>query len=464
MKRLTIPAIILVSIALIVLAGWLGYSSVGTSGPSLQLPLAAASPTASAPTRTVAVTRGDVRQILTVPGDVTAARQQQMGFSTGGRLVEMAVRTGDTSTQGQTLARLDTAPLELAVAQAQVDMDIKQAALDKLKAGPSAADLAAANAAIKDAQTAVQNAQFNLSVVQNSDTVAKNPRERGYEAAWYETNYGEMINKFNAGKIDKTRLDLEYNNLLAAKERYATAQTQAALTLNQANQQITNAQETLRKQQESLATLKAGASATDIKQAETSALAADLALKKAQADLAGATLVAPFNGRVLNATALVGDSVAANAAIITLADLTRLEVQTTVGQEDIAQVQPGQSATVTFDARAGETFTGKVSRMTPTKASTSGAVTYQVFVALDKAPAGLLPGMTADADIIVAERKNVLTLPRRSIRARANATISLQVVQGGQTATRNVRIGLVGDLNVEILSGLQEGDQVVSAQ
>ncbi|MBI4787360.1 MAG: efflux RND transporter periplasmic adaptor subunit [Chloroflexi bacterium] len=464
MKRLTIPALILSSIALIALAGWLGYSTASTSGPTLPLPLAAASPTPNAPTRTVAVTRGDVRQALTVPGDVIAARQQQMGFTAGGRIVEITVRTGDTTTQGQTLARLDTAPLQLAVAQAQVEFDIKQAALDKLRAGPSATDLAAANAAIRDAQTALQNAQFNLTVVQNSDTVAKNPRERGYEAAWYETNYGEMLNKFNGGKIDKTRLDLEYNNLLTAKERYATAQTQAAIAMNQANQQISNAQETLRKAQESLATLKAGASATDIKQAETSALAAELALKKAQNDLAGATLVAPFNGRVLNATALVGDNVSANAAVITLADLTRLEVQTTVGQEDIAQVQPGQSATVTFDARAGETFAGKVSRMTPTKAGTSGAVTYQVFVALDKAPVGLLPGMTADADIIVAERKGVLTLPRRSIRARANATISLQVVQGEQTVTRNVRIGLVGDLNVEILSGLQEGDQVVSTQ
>jgi macrolide-specific efflux system membrane fusion protein len=72
--------------------------------------------------------------------------------------------------------------------------------------------------------------------------------------------------------------------------------------------------------------------------------------------------------------------------------------------------------------------------------------------------------MTADADIIVAERKNVLTLPRRSIRATANATINLSVVQNGQVVSRSVKIGLVGDLNAEILSGLQEGDQVVTTQ
>jgi hypothetical protein len=85
-------------------------------------------------------------------------------------------------------------------------------------------------------------------------------------------------------------------------------------------------------------------------------------------------------------------------------------------------------------------------------------------VTLDQPPPGLLPGMTADADIIVVERKDVLTLPRRSIRARADATIPLPVLQAGQTITRSVKIGLVGDLNVEVLSGLQEGDQVVSTQ
>jgi multidrug efflux pump subunit AcrA (membrane-fusion protein) len=147
-----------------------------------------------------------------------------------------------------------------------------------------------------------------------------------------------------------------------------------------------------------------------------------------------------------------------------MADLSKLEVQTSIGQQDVVAVQAGQPASITFDARPGETFTGKVSRVVPKKASTSGAVTYTVFVSVDKAPAGLLPGMTADADIIVAERKNVLTLPRRSIRATANATINLSVVQNGRTVSRSVKIGLIGDLNVEILSGLQEGEQVVTTQ
>ncbi len=466
-KRTAIPLGILVSLALIVLSGWLGYQSIngpGLSGPSLSLPLASASPTSSAPTRTVTVTRGDVRQVLTVPGTVSPARQQSLGFSGAGRVAEVRVRAGDTITQGQMLARQDTETLSLAVSQAQANVASKQAALDKLKAGPSASDLTAANAAVKDAQVGLQNAQLSLSVTQSSSTVGQTVRDRQYEAAWYEANYGESLQKYQAGRIDKDRLDQDYNNLMTAKDRLAAAQANATLSMSQANQQVVNAQEALRKAQTALADLKAGASDADLKTAEASLQSAQLDLKQAEVNLSGSTLIAPFNGKVLSVTSLAGDLVSANTDVMTIADLTQLEVQTTVGQEDVTAVKTDQVASLTFDARPGETYNGKVSRIVPTRASTSGAVNYNVFVSLDKAPEGLLPGMTADADIVVADRKGVLTLPRRNIRARANATIQLQVVQGGRATTRNVGIGLVGDLNVEILSGLQEGDVVVAAQ
>jgi RND family efflux transporter MFP subunit len=334
-KRYILPIGILASLALIALSGWLGYESVNWSLPS------AARPTPAAQVKTVQVTRGDVRQLLTAPGQITPANTQSLSFSAGGRLIELDVRAGDQVSQGKTIALLDPEPLKLALAQAQADWQVKQDALTSLK--------------------------------QNSYP--------------------------NSG---------------------------------------------------------------DLKQAQAAALAADYALKNAQAGLTGATMIAPFAGRILTVNANLGDQVSANAAVVSMADLTKLEIQTTVGQADVILVQPGQTASIMLDARPGETFSGKVDRIVPQRASTSGAVTYNVFVTLDQPPPGLLPGMTADADIIVEERTGVLTLPRRSIRAKANATIPLPVLQAGETITRNVKIGLVGDLNVEILSGLQEGERVVT--
>lgn len=343
MKRFGIPLGILTSLVLIALSGVLGYLSVNSSF-ALPTSLPAIQPTTPTPqVRTTRVTRGDVRQVLTVPGEVVAVLTQQLSFSAGGRLIELNVRAGDQVTQGKVLASIDPEPLKLALAQAQLDYQVKLDTLNKLK----------------------------LSSPPNS---------------------------------------------------------------------------------------------TEVKQAEINLQSATSALKKAQADLTNATMLAPFSGRVLSVSGKVGDSVSANSTVIELADLSQIEVQTSIGQQDVTAVQAGQSATITFDARPGETFTGKVNRVVPKRASTSGAVTYTVFVSVDKPPPGLLPGMTADADIIVAERKNVLTLPRRSIRASANATINLSVLRNGQIVNQSVKIGLVGDLNVEIVSGLQEGDQVVTTQ
>lgn len=334
-KRYIFPIGILVSLGLIALSAWLGYSTANVSLPT------AAQATPSAQVKTVQVTRGEVRQLLTVPGQITAAKTEQLGFSAGGRLLEVNVRAGDQVTRGKTIAVLDSEPLKLALAQAQADWQVKQDALTTLK----------------------KNSYPNSS---------------------------------------------------------------------------------------------------DLLQAEANALSSDYVLKKAKSDLAGAIMLAPSDGRILTVSANAGDQVSADATIVEMADLTQLEIQTTVGQADVVQVQPGQAASITLDAVPGKTFTGKVDRVVPQKASTSGAVTYNVMLTLDQPPAGLLPGMTADADIIVEDRTNVLTLPRRSIRARANATIPLPVLQAGETITRNVKIGLVGDLNVEVLDGLQEGERVVT--
>ena len=107
MKRFLIPIGIIASIALIVLSGVLGYFSVNSSfAIPVSLPLVQqATPTPQV--RTTRVTQGDVRQVLTVPGEVVPANTQQLAFSASGRLVELNVRVGDEVTQGKVLAILD---------------------------------------------------------------------------------------------------------------------------------------------------------------------------------------------------------------------------------------------------------------------------------------------------------------------------------------------------------------------
>ncbi|MEI4896929.1 efflux RND transporter periplasmic adaptor subunit, partial [Klebsiella pneumoniae] len=74
-------------------------------------------------------------------------------------------------------------------------------------------------------------------------------------------------------------------------------------------------------------------------------------------------MLAPFSGRILSISSTITNTVSANSTIIEMADLSQIQVQTTIGQQDVVSVKAGQSAAITFDARPGETFTGKLDRV-----------------------------------------------------------------------------------------------------
>jgi multidrug efflux pump subunit AcrA (membrane-fusion protein) len=144
-----------------------------------------------------------------------------------------------------------------------------------------------------------------------------------------------------------------------------------------------------------------------------------------------------------------------------LADPNALAVQSTVIEEDMALVQPGQEVNLFFDAQPDITLTGHVKRIVPQRDATSDRTAYPIVIILDQAHAGLLPGMTVDASIMVAQKAKVLRLPRSIVHAGPNNQATVQVWRNGQAVNRTVQVGLRGDLYVEIVSGVAEGDQVV---
>jgi len=147
-----------------------------------------------------------------------------------------------------------------------------------------------------------------------------------------------------------------------------------------------------------------------------------------------------------------------------MADLTQLEIEASVGQEDVTSVQNRASGRNHIRRGARQDVSRQGSACCADEGQQFGRGHLHRLHLGRSGAGGLLPGMTADADIIVSQRQNVLTLPRRSIRATANGSVPVTILQRGQAVSRTVEIGVVGDLNVEIVSGLQEGDQVVTTQ
>ncbi len=178
-----------------------------------------------------------------------------------------------------------------------------------------------------------------------------------------------------------------------------------------------------------------------------------------------------------------GQSVSAGTVAMTLANPQDLQVVVNVNEIDLPKIKIGQAVDITVDALPGKTFAGKVAGISPglvaSQSSTSGSglsqssgsssssssqtgvVNYPVTISLTSTDPQLKAGMTANADIVVAAKDNVLTVPAAAIRDRGDRKMVMVLNSQGQVVPTQVEVGTSSDSNSEILSGIQEGENVV---
>ncbi len=187
-----------------------------------------------------------------------------------------------------------------------------------------------------------------------------------------------------------------------------------------------------------------------------------LDVDQAQSNMARAVLRAPFDGVVVEIMAEAGDVLFPGTPVARLTDPTAIEIRTTVIEEDLPFVQVGQIAVVFFDAEPDAAVLGTVARIVPTRVDGQDRPLYHVYVATNGVPESVLPGMTADTSLVVVASVDVLRLPRSLVRGPSGGAAVLKVWDGVASTERVVEVGLKGDVNVEIVSGLFEGDRVIA--
>jgi macrolide-specific efflux system membrane fusion protein len=194
-------------------------------------------------------------------------------------------------------------------------------------------------------------------------------------------------------------------------------------------------------------------------------VSAQIAVENAEKAVADTVLVAPAAGTITAVNASVGETVAAAGdGFITLVNTDSLQVRAGFSETDAAKVEVGQRAVVAFDALTDETFTGTVVSVDATATVTGNVVTYNVTVALDSTSSSVKVGMTASVDVTVAEKDGVLVLPSTAVTGRGDtAVVMVRPEEDGQPdEQRTITVGLRGDDMVEIVSGLEAGDVVVT--
>ncbi len=450
MKRWMFIPIIVGVVALVVAAGYLGSRSAQAEDAD-----------ESSQPQTVPVTRGDVQQTVTAPGQLVGTRQVMLSMDISGRLAEVNVRPGDYVEAGQTLARLETTDLEQAVTSAELDLRQAELRLEQLQEPASEAEVRHAEHAVSQAADKLRVAQIELDGALNSvqlNEVLEDAQSALQEAEHrYEVRQRQYKEEgIDYWYVDQARERCEDAQLALARAQYASDQQAEG-----ARSQVNAASQAYQEAQDDLQELVDGADPTDVELARLEVEAAELALEKAHNDLANATLVAPFDGVVLDVQANPGEKVAAGADLVLLADPTGLEAAMEVIEEDLSLLQVGQPTELYFDALPDAVIQGQVARVVPLRISDERPL-YAVYVTLNEVPQSLAAGMTVDASFIIDQRTGVLQLPRALVRARSDGTATIQVWTDGRIEERTVEVGLRGDVFVEILDGVQEGEQVVA--
>ena len=434
----------------LILVGGAGYAGFRGTTPPTAAPV-------QTPT-TVKVERGDVQQTVTAPGKLIGMREVDLNFGANGVLARLNVRPGDTVTTGQLLAALDTTDLQLQVAQAEQSLLIQQAAYSStIQADPAAVN--SARAALASANTAYQAAQHNLGLKDDQirlDCAGLEDAENYMLAA--RDAYNAVANDWKASRYPiKKERELIYKSAINAYELAVARCNLATSKPNEGELRSTAAQ--VAQAKENLEKLLSPRSETVLR-AQAELEQARLTLEQKRAQLAQAAIIAPFDGTVLAVKARTGESVAANASVIVLSDTDAVEAETSVVEEDWPLVQTGQAVELFFDASPAQAVTGRVSRRVPQRIAGDRPL-YPIYISLDTVPENIVPGMTVDASIVIDQRSAVLRLPRALVRARSDNTATVKVWTGDRAVERTIKVGLRGDLYVEIIEGLSEGEQVV---
>lgn len=194
---------------------------------------------------------------------------------------------------------------------------------------------------------------------------------------------------------------------------------------------------------------------------------AQAAYEDALSQLADTVIKSPISGMVIGKPIPAGQAVAPGIStpmvLLTVADMSKMQIQAQVDESDIGKVKTGQKVTFTVDAYPGKTFSGVVTNVSQKATVQQNVVYYSVLVDIDD-PAGLLrPTMTARANITVGANPNALLVPLAAVKT-VNGQTSLSVLQNGVMQTVPVTTGLTSDTQIEILDGAAEGTQVALPQ
>jgi HlyD family secretion protein len=362
------------------------------------------------PTKLAKVEKGDLAKSVVATGKVTPITKVEIKSKASGIVKKLYVDAGDTVKKGQVLAELDRDEIEAQVNSAR-------------------AQLLSSEANEKAAEADMKRAQVDAEGV-DIPTL-----QRAYERAQDMAKSGVV----SASALD----DAQRAYILAVNKRDVA---KAQLVVSKAK----------------------------VAQAHADVQKSDASLKQLEEQLSYTTIESPIDGVVLSRDVEMGDAVSsilvlgsAATLVMTIGDTSEVYVKGKVDESDIGKVYLGQPARIRVETFKDKTFTGHVTKISPMGVEKDNVTTFEVRVSINNPGGELKAEMTANAEIILDEHKNVLMIPEGAILYDKDKKASTEVPDPkAKDGMRKVAltIGISNGAKTEVLSGLKEGEQVVLQQ
>ncbi len=359
------------------------------------------------PTKLAKVEKGDLAKSVVATGKVTPITKVEVKCKASGIVKKLYVDYGDRVKKGQLLAQLDKIEIEAqveqsraALAAAEANLTSAQADFQRAKVDAEGPDVPLLKRAYDRAQSMAKDGVVSASALDDA-----------------QKNYDLSVNKQNVAKAQVT--------VLKAK----IAQAQAQVAEDEAN------------------------------------------LKQLEEQLSYTDIQSPLDGIVLSRDVEVGDAVSSilvlgssATLVMTIGDTSEVYVKGKVDESDIGKVYLGQPARIKVESFKDKTFYGKVTKISPMGVEKDNVTTFEVRVSINNPGGELKAEMTANAEIILDEHKNVLQIPEGAIMYDKDKKASVEIPDPKAKDGKRkipVEIGISNGAKTELLSGLKEGDQVV---
>lgn len=408
--------------------------------------------------RTEPVERGDIITTVQAAGTINALVVVDVGSQLSGRVRELYVDFNSSVEEGQVIARVEPEIYEARVAQAQAELEMAQT------------------------QVSVQRAQIEQARAELETARAR------HDAAVAQATRAEVALDGAAREMERKR-PLAQRKVIAAGEweRDHTAYKSAEAQAIAARAEGVSQEAAVRAAQAALGIAEAQLANTHAQVKQKQAV-----LRQAQIDLDRTYIRAPVTGTVIDRAVSGGQTLAAGLqtpVLFTIAqDLTRMQVEASVVEADISRFAVGQAVTFTVDAYPERVFDGTVKQIRKAPQLVQNVVTYIAVIAAENPDELLLPGMTANLHVVVATRKNALTVPNAALRFRPSGLDEASVTaavpgferrddrstrgipgrvfvpgQSGGPTSVAVDLGTTDGRVTEVLAGeLHEGQQVIT--